>query len=498
MYTNLNFKIMKNCNLLNILIIVCIMFACNKEELQNSNETSTTSPALKSSSSWLWAKSVGGSSGDVVKSVGTTSSGDVVAVGYFASSSITFGSIALTNTTSGTNNIFVTKYDSSGNVLWAKSAGGSADDYAVSVSVDNSGNFYVAGAFKSSSITFGSTTLTNSNPPYGELFIVKYDSNGNVLWAQKGANSTSSDGISSVSVDSTGNVYATGHFQSTSITFGSTTLTNNNAPNQDVFIVKYDASGNVLWAKSFGGTSNEIGNTLATDASGNLFISGIFASSSITIGSTTLTNAYSGTNDAFFAKYDASGNVLWAKSAGSSADDYSVSVSVDNSGNSFIAGAFKSSSITFGSTTLTNSNPPYGELFIVKYDSNGNVLWAQKGANSTSSDGISSVSVDSTGNVYATGHFQSTSITFGSTTLTNNNASNQDVFIVKYDASGNVLWAKSFGGTSNEIGNTLATDASGNLFIGGLFSSSSIAIGSTTLTNAYSGNNDFFIAKLSK
>ncbi len=83
-----------------------------------------------------------------------------------------------------------------------------------------------------------------------------------------------------------------------------------------MFVVKYDASGNVVWAKSAGGTSNDIGNGIAVDASGNSYVTGYFVSPTITFSTTTLTNASSGTSDMFVVKYDASGNVVWARSAG--------------------------------------------------------------------------------------------------------------------------------------------------------------------------------------
>ena len=447
------------------------------------------------SPNWVWAKSSAGSSDDVAKSVDADANGNVFAVGYFASSSIAFGSNILTNTGSGTNDMFIAKYDAAGNVLWAKSAGGSNEDYAVSISIDNSGNAYVAGHFKSSSITFGSNTLTNSGPPYGDFFLVKYDASGNALWARSASGSTSSDAINAVFADNSGNIFATGHFQSASITFGSTTLTNTASPNQDIFVVKYGTSGNVVWAKSIGGSDNDVGSSVATDANGNLFASGYFASSSIAFGSNTLTNASSGTNDMFIAKYDTSGNVVWAKNAGGNNDDYAVSASVDNSGNAYMAGHFKSISVTFGSNTLTNSGPPYGDLFLVKYDASGNSLWARSASGSTSSDAINSVAADIFGGVYITGHFQSSSITFGSATLTNSSSS-QEIFVARYDGSGNGLWAKSVGNTANNVGNSVSANSAGSVFVGGQFTGSGITFGSTTLTNSNTGTNDLYVAKL--
>ena len=370
---------------------------------------------------------------------------------------------------------------------WAKSAGGTFDDVGHSISTDASGNVLVTGFFQSPSITLGTTTLTNAGVNYIDIFVVKYDASGNVFWA-KSAGGTSSDWGAGISTDASGNVLVTGYFGSPSITFGTTTLTN--AGTNDMFIVKYDASGNVLWAKSEGGTSYDYGYGISTDASGNVLVTGYFGSPSITFGTTTLTNA--GDADIFIVKYDASGNVLWAKSVGGTSAEDGFSISTDASENVLVTGYFASASITFGTTTLTNAG--FSDIFVVKYDASGNVLWA-KSAGGTSNDNGAGISTDASGEVLVTGYFGSSSITFGTTTLTN--AGFSDIFVVKYDASGNVLWAKSAGGTFYDPGVGISTDPSGNVLVTGFFESPSITFGTTTLTNVSAvGYSDIFVAKL--
>jgi len=123
-------------------------------------------------------------------------------------------------------------------------------------------------------------------------------------------------------------------------------------------------SPNYLWVKSAGGTSVDVGNSCSTDVSGNIIAIGYFSSSTITFGTTTLTSA--GSWDIFIVKYDANGTVLWAKSEGGNSDDRGYSCSTDASGNIIATGYFGSSSITFGTTTLTNAGGY--DMFIVKLD----------------------------------------------------------------------------------------------------------------------------------
>ena len=375
------------------------------------------------------------------------------------------------------------------NWQWAKSVGGMGDNKATSVAVDVSGNSYVAGTFNSFSLVFGSTILTNAGNSTYDMFLAKYDVNGNVLWAKR-AGGLGSDAAYSLAVDASGNTYLAGSFSSSTLAFGSTTLTN--VGSYDIFLAKYDVNGNVLWAKNAGGTSSDGALSVAVDASGNTYLAGSFTSSTLAFSSTTLTNANVGWDDIFLAKYDVNGNVLWAKNAGGMGGDMAYSVSVDVSGNIYLTGGFASPTLAFGSTTLTNSGST--DMFLAKYDANGTVLWA-KSTGGTTDDYAFSVSVDVSGNTYLAGSFNSLSIVFGSTALTNadNTGNTNDMFFVKYDATGTILWAKSAGGTNLDEAFSVAVDASGNIYVAGGFYSPTLAFGSTTLTNA--GSSSVFIAK---
>ena len=220
------------------------------------------------------------------------------------------------------------------NWLWAKSGFNTGYSEGLNCATDPLGNVYITGFFTPSSITFGSFTLSSSGG--NAIYLVKYDASGNVLWA-KSAGGVIADGGTSVATDRWGNVYLTGYFRSPTITFGAYTLTN--AGGADIFIAKYDSSGNALWAKSSGGSSADgtgdfQGSTISTDASGNAFITGYFNSVTISFGVNTLTNT--GGRDVYIAKYDSSGNAVWAKTATGTADDQGMSVSADMAGNVYL------------------------------------------------------------------------------------------------------------------------------------------------------------------
>ncbi len=433
------------------------------------------------SQSFLWAIGTGGTGADGVHAVITDSGGSVYVTGGFSSPTITFGSSTFTN--AGNYDFFIAKYDTNGNLLWAKSAGGANEDDGWSLSTDAGGNVFVTGQFWSPTITFGSITLINAG--VSNVFVAKYDANGNVLWA-KSATGAGGDQGYSVSADASGNVFVTGVFWSPTITFDSYTLTN--AGNSNVFIAKYDPNGNVLWVKSAGGTSQDGALSVSVDPSGNAFITGEFFSPTITFGTTTLTN--SGTISAFIAKYSPNGIVLWAKSPTATGGDYGNSVSADANGNVFVTGWF-ASPLTIGSTTLNNVGNY--DTFLAKYDSNGNVLWA-KSAGGTGIDNGTCVSADVNGNVFLSGWFDSPTITFGSTTLTQPPGSFQPIFIAKYDAGGNVSCTSVLAsGNSAGFEKNITTDPVGNVYIGGGFWINPFIVGSDTLT--LSGQENIFLAK---
>lgn len=437
-----------------------------------------------------WAKSGGGILNEYSQSLAVDGSGNSYVTGSFNSPTITFGSTILTKIGADSSyDAFVVKYDVSGNVVWGKDVGDIGDDFGYGIAVDGSGNVYVTGSFGSPTITFGSTVLTNANTDDSfDMFIVKYDTGGNVLWARK-AGGTGYDDGNAVAVDASGNSYVAGDFESPGIGFGPDTLRNADGAgfNYDIFIAKYDPNGNLVWVKGAGGTNYDYPTALTVDASGNSYATGFFKSSDLVFDQDTLTTA--GGFDMFAVKYNTNGNVVWAKRGGNSANDFSYGITVDASGNSYVMGEYLSSSITFGSTTLINAGS--SDFYIVKYDSVGNVVWA-KGNGGAAGDYGYGITTDASGNIYVTGGFRSSTITFGSTTLTNTGG--YDIYAAKYSSDGNVLWAKSTGGTGDDFGYGIGVDAAQNIFVSGNFSSPSFTFGSSTLTNK--GMSDVFILRI--
>lgn len=444
---------------------------------------------------WLWATNPAGSGDDRARSVTVDASGNTYVTGSFNSPTLSFGSIVLTNTNSSNSyDVFLAKYDSDGNVLWARMATGNSTDDANSIAVDDSGNVYIGGMFNSPTLTFGSTVLTNTNTNNNsyDIFLAKYDTNGNAIWAKK-AGGTLHDGANAVVIDTLGNVLIAGYsYGSNYFSFDNITLTGG-LNTGHFFLAKYSNSGNAIWATSGGSTYTTSATSIAVDNSGNTFVTGYFKGYILEFDTVNFNNP-NGSNlyeDIFVAKYNTDGNLLWVKIEGGAKADIAYGISTDNVGSAYITGSFDSPTLHFGSTTLTNSSGGnYNNIFITKYDASGNVVWAND-AGGTNEDVPTAIAVDSSGNAYITGYFKSPSLNFGSTTLTNEGI--KDIFLTKYNTVGNVSWAKSVGGTTEDISNSVALDMSGNIYIAGTFTFGDLDFGSVLLN--YTGVYDIFLAK---
>jgi hypothetical protein len=426
-----------------------------------------------------WAKRAGGTGDNYGYDVTSDGSGNVIVTGRFAGTA-TFGTITLSS--GGGYALFVAKYDASGDVLWVKQTGGSGSVKGYGIVTDVSGNIIVTGCLQGTA-TFDLITLTSAGS--GDIFIAKYDPSGNVIWAKQHGSPGGWDEGWDVVTDGSGNSIITGYFIH-EVTFESTTLISMGG-NPDIFIAKYDPSGNVLWAKRYGGTGRDQGNDITIDENNNILITGLF--SDWTQFGTFIMNS-AGNFDIFIAKYDSVGEVIWVKRAGGSGRDEGHGIATDGLGNYFISGWFEGTA-TFGSITLTSTGSD--DVFIAKYDSAGNVIWAKQagGTKPPSNQNFNPMIVtDELGNSIIVGCFESTA-TFGNFSLTS--AGGHDIFIVKNDAAGEVIWAQNAGGTGDDIGFGIVMDGFGNNFVTGIFEETA-TFGDIPLSS--DAGNDIFIAKI--
>jgi len=364
-----------------------------------------------------WIRQLGTNGDD--KSGGASADG----TGNVYISGITSGSLGGPN--AGGWDAFVSKYDTSGNLLWTRQLGTNRDDLSFGVSADNLGSVFISG------VTQGSLGGTNAGGL--DAFVSKYDALGNLLWTHQ-IGTRQWDESFGVSTDGLGNVFISGK------TEGS--LGGLNAGGYDAFVSKYDAVGNLLWTRQIGTKWDDESYGVSADGLGNVFISGMTRGS--------LGGPYAGDVDAFVSNFDTLGNLLWTRQLGTSDWDTSDGVSADGMGNVYISGW------TDGS--LGGPNAGKSDAFVSKYDEAGNLLWTRQ-LGTDSSEETFGISADCMSNVFISG------VTWGP--LGGPNAGDADVFVGKFDRMGNLLWTHQIGTNDTDYGNGVSVDILGNVYISG-------------------------------
>lgn len=438
--------------------------------------------------SFHWVKNIGGSLSETGYGVSVDANSNVFATGYTMSTDCNFGGGGGIIASRGAYDVYLAKYDPKGNNIWARNMGGSGTDMAYSNAVDRKGNVYVTGYYASGTADFNVGGNGGQISPIGlqDAFLAKYDNDGRFLWAKSMGGSGNDQGYM-VATDSAGNVFVAGHFASPVAYFNPIGFGSLNAigGSQDVFLVKYDADGNYLWAKSMGGSGMEYCTGASVDLAGNVYIAGRFASTTadFNIGGTGGQVNNTGTTgyDAYVAKYDGSGNFQWVRVIGGSGnkDEQAYNVGVDPQGNSYTVGWFSSTTTGFqpqGSSTGYNSTGGSFDCYIVKYDPSGVYQWT-KTMGGTGDDYAYAVAADDVGNVYVTGGVTKNGATpprpdfniGGTGGQTTDWLGDRDAYLAKYDVNGNFEWVKLMGGTNGDNGNSVAVSRSGNVFCTGYY-----------------------------
>ena len=242
--------------------------------------------------------------------------------------------------------------------VWAEGFGSNGDDAVMAHETDINGNHYMAGYFSGEEIQFGNITLTNSNggAMLPDLFLVKFDAEWNAEWAYSPDNDEEAYGDIynpvDIDIDADGNCYLSGSFRIPQILFGTIVLSNVSEEGEyDPFIVKLGTNGSISWAINFGGNYRDKGRCIAVDQSnGSIYVSGWFYSETIEIGGITYYNDDNSTNtcDIFLVKYETSGDLVWATTAGGDNIDRCQDMDIDEDGNIFLVGTFKGHDIDLG------------------------------------------------------------------------------------------------------------------------------------------------------
>ncbi len=464
------------------------------------------------SPTFSWAKKTSGTYIEDCTYIRSDSNGNIYSIGIFKGT-VDFDPGVGTYTLSASTSFFdfyVLKLDPNGNFLWAKKFGSSADDdMANAMTIDNNDNIVITGYFFGNNVDFDPNAGTTLLSSYGlrDIFILKLNPNGNLIWVKQIGQASGSDECYSIASDINSNVYLTGYFYNT-IDFDPNAGIYNMSATPALgyyYIVKLNSIGDFVWAKQYGGNAG-LYNYIGYGKDHNIYLTGGFTASGADFNPNSGVDSLYNVNNfynLYIMKIDTSGNYKWAKTAGGSDDDISNGVTADVNGNVYITGIFQSTLCPMGTTTLTNSNSTgtYWDAFTAKLDSLGNFIWAKK-LGGTQDDKSFSISIDNNSNVYTTGFYRSL-VDFDPSpisTYTLNTGTNYNLFIQKLDQNGNFQWAGDIGGTGTAYkyyaGNSIFLNNNNEILVGGNVTGTIDAdptSGTFTMTASATASNAFIL-----
>ena len=457
-----------------------------------------------------WIKTIGGSGNESATDVTIDSIGNRTVVGRFEGIVDFDGSGPdLPKSPNGRDDVFVTQYDSQGHYQWTKTFGGSDNDFATGVTVDNQGNITVVGIF-TGTVDFdgeGSAPPITSNG-YDDVFVTQYDRHGDYQWT-KTFGGSSSEWAKDVTVDSQGNITVVGQFRSTVDFDGEGSAppvtATNGFYNNKAYITRYDSQGHYQWTKTFGGNnSGSPATEVMVDSQDNLTVVGYFTGTVDFDGDgADFPRISNGHRDVFMIRYNSQGAYQWVKTFGGISVDMPSSVIVDGQDNLILVGqyyeAFDIDGDGVDDLPKTTSTYGSGDVFITQYDSNGHYQWA-KAFGGSDADNATGVTVDNQDNITVVGGFRGT-VDFDGEGVDHLRTTNgyDDVFITQYDSLGHYQWTKTFGGVSVDIPSSVIVDGLDNITVVGQFNSTvDFDGGGSAPPITSNGNSDAFITNIAQ
>ncbi|OLS27532.1 MAG: putative WD repeat-containing protein L264 [Candidatus Heimdallarchaeota archaeon LC_3] len=402
----------------------------------------------------------GGSGEDTISSLTLDSSDNIVLAGQTSSGDFpTFN--AYNSTYGGSEDIFLAKFSSTGQLLFSTYLGGSSLDSISSLRIDSSGNIVLAGATSSPDFPI----LNAYKNTYGgdiDVFLAKFSSTGQLLFSTY-LGGSSLDLNPSLRFDSSGNIVLAGVTSSSDFP----TLNAYNSiysGSEDGFLVKFSSTGQLLFSTYLGGSSLDSIFSLGIDSSGNIVLAGVTSSPDFP----TL-NAYNsihrGDLDEFLAKFSSTGQLLFSTYLGGSNLDFNPSLRIDSSDNIVLVGRTYSVDFPILNAYESTYGGGDGDDFLVKFSSTGQLLFSTYLGGSRG-DFISSLEIDSSGNIVLAGITNSpdfpTLNTFDSTYR-----GVFDVFLTKFSSTGQLLFSTYLGGSSGDFISSLVLVYSDNIVLAG-------------------------------
>ncbi len=450
---------------------------------------------------------IGGGYADLGYALASDNQGNIYCSGNFQYLIDIDPSATTHNLTSvGGDDAYLIKYSPTGALLWGLNIGSTGNENGRRIALDESGNIYQIGMFEGTAdFDPGSAVHALTSAGSSDVYVAKYDPNGNYVWAVSLGGADADYGVG-LTIDNpiTGHIIICGSYTSTSIDLdpGSGTQMATNAGGGDVFVVALNTSGVFQSGFTFGGISNEQANVVSTDGSGNIYVGGEVGTDSVDfdpdVNATFLVGLPGSGLDLFVAKYTSSGAFTWARRISGPWGETCSGIAANSAGDVYFTGYFNSPSVDFdpGPNTLLFQSQGSQDMYLEKLNSSGDMQWAFPVGDYWSDSGYD-VKLDNAGRVVVCGGYGDT-VDFdpGAAVHQIIEQGQGDAFVAVYDAGGNYLDAFGVGGTDNDAAWGLALTAPDKVSITGFYFSPSVDLdpgsGTHLLTNL--GGADSYLA----
>jgi PKD repeat protein len=411
--------------------------------------------------------------------------------------------------TNGVQDVFITKCDYMGNLVWAKVFGGAMEEDILSCAVDAEGNVYAAGFSDGTMDIDPGVGVVPFGNDYYPAYILKLNSNGDFVWAKE-FNSNASwiwqqIFIEALTIDVEGNLVVAGNFGGTVDFDPNAAVSNLNAVGgADIFILKMSDAGDLIWKKRFGSPDNEFMYDLECDAANNIYATGEFSGSIYFNTSGIGTNTVSaGGPDAYVLKLDAESNFVFVQTMGGAWNDSGKQIELDSDENIIVCGTFEQTA-DFNPGTSTNnliSNSNNTDVFVAKYDgTSGDYVWAKAFTGPNDLDEAKGLAVDMDNNVYVGGDYYGTiDFAWGTNNFEMTASIFGSAFLVKLESNGNFIWAQNINPGNEALCADVVVNADNDIIMFGSFTSPfDFDFNASVVSLNPLGDRDAFVAKWSQ
>lgn len=448
------------------------------------------------SQNWEWLKKAGGLKADKGTTIVTDFEGNIYFTGFYNEEG-NFGSFNTGFSNPNSKEAFVCKMDPDGNFLWVSNATNYYDDRGLGLCVDPMGNVYVTGTCWGG-LSWPPLTVYNPSSYTDQIFVTKLDPDGNVIWmknagVEAGGGWYNDDHGDDIISDSQGNIFVTGFVSNNDVVPFNANFDAIQVPvdpgDSLAFVAKITNDGVWQWVKTFDGIYSFRDNGINVDDEDNVYVAGGFKGTSNFEG--TVLNSTNGTLDIYVVKYANDGTFQYVVAVGDSLDARADQICYGQDGHMYVTGEFRSE-VTFGTDNLNNyGSPGDRDIFVAKMTKNGEWVWATKAGSKSGGERGVGICANDQGNVFVCGQFRGDA-KFGDHEISAGLDSTQ-LFVAMINSDGDWQWVLGGGGPLNDRASSVAVDTACNVYVTGYYR---FDMSVDTLSLVAYGGLDIFIAKI--